>query len=195
MSGEQLDGGGVVGNCGDVTRLGATGPSDRLAKDGITAERLGVVSVDGAGMPTAARDGDSETLTAAPDVDELSGAGVCGTGRGGSVLPCVACAGPLGMCDGLVCALEVPIEVPAEGGWMERAVVVLVALFGGCLFCLSLTRWTRFVIVGAADVRFGRAALFCWDVLSANGGLSATWPDSWLSQHSTQHTEVSRRVK
>ena len=49
------------------------------------------------------------------------------------------------------------------------------------------------MIVGAADVR--RAELFCWDVLSANGGLSATWPDSWLSQHSTQHTEVSRRVK
>ena len=83
MSDEQLDSGGVVGNSGGVPRLDAAGPSDRLAKDGITTERLVVVSADGAGMPAAANEGDSAASTAAPAVDELSGAGVCGDGRGG----------------------------------------------------------------------------------------------------------------
>ena len=137
MRDEQLDSSDVVGSSGDVAGLNAAGLSDRLANDSCTAERLGVVGADGAGVPAAACDDDSATSTAVPAVDVLSGAGACGDGRGGGVLPCMACARWLELCDGFVCATEVPTDTTTEGGLMARVVAALVMLLAGCLLCLS----------------------------------------------------------
>ena len=78
MKGRELGRGGVVGMGGGVGEGGTAGPSDGLAKNGLMAERFGVVGGDGAGT-AAACTGDTAASTVVPaiddEVDVLSGAG------------------------------------------------------------------------------------------------------------------------
>lgn len=96
--------GGVVGSSGGVGEAGTAGVSDGLAKNGLTADRFGVVGGDGAGITAAVAavvlvvvmcDGETAASIVPVDVldvvDVLSGAGVCDSGSGGSDLPCMAC--------------------------------------------------------------------------------------------------------